>query len=807
MTRNRVSSITNGTTIQALLRSLATGTSYLRSYATTTNTASAGPNGPQAKTSVPQYALFEQKLATARSTIFKDRQLTLAEKILFAHLDKPENLTDVPVRGETYLKLRPDRVAMQDASAPLALLQFMLANMPQTAVPASIHCDHLIEAWEGADSDVKASWETSRETYEFLRAAAAKYGIAFWKPGSGIIHQIVLENYAAPGTLMVGTDSHTPNAGGLGMLAIGVGGADAVDAMAGIPWELKSPRILGVKLVGQLGAWCSPKDVILHLTGLLTVKGGTGSIVEYFGEGVNSLSCTGMATICNMGAEIGATTSVFPYGPAMRRYLKATDRVKVSEGADWAQGSYLCADPDVIAHPEKYYDQIIEIDLSKLEPSFNGPFTPDLSTPLSQMKGAVKKNQWPENVSAALIGSCTNSSYQDLSRAASIARQAAAKGLTVAEGTRFLVTPGSEQIRATMERDGLMAAFESIGAKKLANACGPCIGQWNRSNEEVVKDKKPNSIVSSFNRNFRARNDGNPNTLNFLSSPEMVMLSALSGKVGFDPESDTLIGKDGKEFKLEPPTGDELPSKGYEAGREEYKPLLKYDPETPIPIAPTSKFFQVMEPFPAWPGKDYEGLPILIKAHGKCTTDHISAAGKWLRYRGHLDILSNNTLIGAINAENGEANNICNQITGEWGPVPDVARYYKANRLPWVVIGDENYGEGSARESASLSPRYLGGVAVIVKSFARIHETNLKKQGMLPLTFSDPKDYDLVDPSDKVSILGLSSIAPGVPLTLKLEKKSGEVVELKVNHTFNDNQIGWFKAGSALNEIAEMRRQ
>ncbi|KAJ1675542.1 aconitate hydratase, partial [Spiromyces aspiralis] len=570
-------------------------------------------NLPQAKTGVPNYALFEQRLAMVRSLVFQDRPMTLAEKILYAHLDSPESLGSTPVRGETYLNLRPDRVAMQDASAPMALQQFALANMPQTAIPASIHCDHLIEAWEGGESDVTHSWQTSRETYEFLQAAAAKYGIAFWKPGAGIIHQIVLENYAAPGTLMVGTDSHTPNAGGLGMLAIGVGGADAVDAMAGIPWELKAPRLLGVQLRGHLGPWCSPKDIILHLVGQLTVKGGTGYIIEYFGEGVNSLSCTGMATICNMGAEVGATTSVFPYGPAMRRYLKATERAKVSEGADWAQSDYLAADAAVQASPEKYYDKVIDIDLSKLEPSFNGPFTPDLNTPLSQIKDAAKTNGWPQDVKAALIGSCTNSSYQDLSRAASIARQAAARGVRVPEGTQFLVAPGSEQIRATMERDGMMEAFEAIGAKKLANACGPCIGQWNRSDEKVVQEKLPNTIVSSFNRNFRARNDGNPNTLNFLTSPEMVMLTALSGKLGFDPEIDTLRDAEGNELNLEPPAGDELPAKGYEAGRAEYQPILKYDSDTEIKYDPNSRYFAPMQPFPRWDGKDYVNLPILIK--------------------------------------------------------------------------------------------------------------------------------------------------------------------------------------------------
>ncbi|KAJ2866141.1 aconitate hydratase [Coemansia aciculifera] len=775
-------------------------------------------SGPQARATVPNYDLFKQRLDRARATVLENKPLTLAQKILYAHLHDVSSMTSAPVPGETYLKLSPDRVAMQDASAQMAILQFMLSGMKQTAVPTSIHCDHLVEAYEGADKDVARSWQTSREIYEFLQAASQKYGIAFWKPGSGIIHQLVLENYAAPGTLMLGTDSHTPNAGGLGMLAIGVGGADAVDAMASIPWELKAPRVLGVRLSGSLHPWGSPKDVILALAGKLTVRGGTGYIVEYFGEGVESLSCTGMATICNMGAEVGATTSVFPYTPSMARYLRATQRAPIATAADAQQASYLSADEQVTQSPETYYDEIVDIDLSSLEPGYNGPFTPDLYTPRSLMTDTVGREQWSDKVSAALIGSCTNSSYQDLSRAASLARQASERGLKVAEGTEFLVSPGSEQIRATMERDGIQQAFESIGAKVLANACGPCIGQWNRDENPVVKNRETNSIVSSFNRNFRARNDGNPNTMNFLTSPEMVLSAALSGRLSFNPLADTLTDSTGKEFKLQPPTGDELPKDGYAQGRDEYKPLLDHQPAMEIPIAPTSARLQTLEAFVPWNGQEFFNTRVLITVQGKCTTDHISAAGKWLKYKGHLENLSRNTLIGAANAAmDGQVNLVRNSIEGlepAQGTIPDVALAYKTANVPWLVIADYNYGEGSAREHAAMQPRFLGCNMVIARSFARIHETNLKKQGVLPLVFARPdEDYFIFakDPHELVvQTQGVKDINEHNPVvTLLVERiRDGNVIEtysVECRHTMSADQIGWFKAGSALNLIASQQ--
>ncbi|KAJ2804955.1 aconitate hydratase [Coemansia furcata] len=790
---------------QHALRSVAA-----RRYATASS-------GPQARAAVPNYDLFTQRLDKARATVLENRPLTLAQKILYAHLHDVTAMTRAPVAGETYLKLSPDCVAMQDASAQMAILQFMLSGMKQTAVPTSIHCDHLVEAYEGADKDVARSWQTSREIYEFLQAASQKYGIAFWKPGSGIIHQLVLENYAAPGTLMLGTDSHTPNAGGLGMLAIGVGGADAVDAMADIPWELKAPRVLGVRLSGSLHPWGSPKDVILALAGKLTVRGGTGSIVEYFGEGVSSLSCTGMATICNMGAEVGATTSVFPYTPSMARYLGATQRAPIANAAD-KQAAYLSADAQVAESPEKYYDEIVDIDLSSLEPGYNGPFTPDLYTPRSLMADAVAREQWSDKVSAALIGSCTNSSYQDLSRAASLARQASARGMKVAEGTEFLVSPGSEQIRATMERDGIQDAFESIGAKILANACGPCIGQWNRDENPVVKNQETNSIVSSFNRNFRARNDGNPQTMNFLTSPEMVLGAALSGRLSFDPRADTLTDGEGKEFRLQPPTGDELPKDGYAEGRAEYRPLLDHQPAMEIPIAPTSARLQSLEAFAPWNGQEFAATRVLVTVQGKCTTDHISAAGKWLKYKGHLENLSRNTLIGAANAAmDGRVNLVRNAIPGlhpAEGSIPDVALAYKTAGVPWLVIADYNYGEGSAREHAAMQPRFLGCNMVVARSFARIHETNLKKQGVLPLVFARPdEDYFIFakDPHELVvSTQGVKDINEHSPVvTLLVERvRDGNTVEshlVECRHTMSADQIGWFKAGSALNLIASQQ--
>ncbi|KAJ2629352.1 aconitate hydratase [Coemansia sp. RSA 1290] len=772
-------------------------------------------SGPQARATVPNYELFNQRLAKARTTILENKPLTLAQKILYAHLHDVDSMTSAPIPGETYLKLSPDRVAMQDASAQMAILQFMLSGMKQTAVPTSIHCDHLVEAYEGADKDVARSWQTSREIYEFLQAASQKYGIAFWRPGSGIIHQLVLENYAAPGTLMLGTDSHTPNAGGLGMLAIGVGGADAVDAMAAIPWELKAPRVLGVHLRGSLHPWGSPKDVILALAGKLSVRGGTGYIVEYFGEGVQSLSCTGMATICNMGAEVGATTSVFPYTPSMARYLEATKRAAIAEAASAQQASYLSADKQVAADPARYYDEVVEIDLDTLEPGYNGPFTPDLHTPRSKMADAVKSEGWNDKVSAALIGSCTNSSYQDLSRAASLARQASARGLKVAEGTEFLVSPGSEQIRATMERDGIQQAFEGIGAKILANACGPCIGQWNRD----TSGKSLNSIVSSFNRNFRARNDGNPNTMNFLTSPEMVLGAALSGRLSFNPLSDELTDAQGQKFKLEPPAGDELPSQGYAQGREEYQPLLDYEPSKKIPISPQSARLQTLEAFEPWNGKEFSSTRVLVTVQGKCTTDHISAAGKWLKYKGHLENLARNTLIGAANAAmDGQVNWVRNAVTGlhpQEGTIPDVAMSYKKAQVPWLVIADYNYGEGSAREHAAMQPRFLGCNMVIARSFARIHETNLKKQGVLPLVFARPdEDYFVFtkDPHELVvrteGVVGLNASKPEVRLLVD-RVRDGETVEsfdIECKHTMSADQIAWFKAGSALNLIASQQQ-
>ncbi|KAJ2612562.1 aconitate hydratase [Coemansia sp. RSA 1365] len=781
--------------------------------------AAASGGGPQARAEVPNYGLFNQRLAKARSTILENRPLTLAQKILYAHLHDVDSMTAAPVAGESYLKLSPDRVAMQDASAQMAILQFMLSGMKQTAVPTSIHCDHLVEAYEGADLDVARSWQTSREIYEFLQAASQKYGIAFWKPGSGIIHQLVLENYAAPGTLMLGTDSHTPNAGGLGMLAIGVGGADAVDAMAAIPWELKAPRVLGVHLHGSLHAWGSPKDVILALAGKLSVRGGTGYIIEYFGEGVDSLSCTGMATICNMGAEVGATTSVFPYTPSMARYLKATRRADIAAAATAQQAGYLSADAQVAADPAQFYDEIVDIDLSTLEPGYNGPFTPDLYTSRSKMADKVAAEGWSDHVSAALIGSCTNSSYQDLSRAASLARQASAHGLKVAKGTEFLVSPGSEQIRATMERDGIQEAFESIGAKVLANACGPCIGQWNRDDHPAVRNRESNSIVSSFNRNFRARNDGNPNTMNFLTSPEMVLSAALSGRLSFNPLADELTDNKGRPFRLEPPTGNELPAAGYAEGRDEYLPLLDHQPSKQIPISPESMRLQPLEAFAPWNGQEFGDSRVLVTVQGKCTTDHISAAGKWLKYKGHLENLARNTLIGAANAAlDGRVNEVRNAVDGlepAQASIPDMALAYKKAGIPWVVIADYNYGEGSAREHAAMQPRFLGCNMVIARSFARIHETNLKKQGVLPLVFARPdEDYFIFtkNPHELVirtqGVVDLGEANPTVSLIVD-RVQNGTNIEthtVQCKHTMSADQIGWFKAGSALNLIAAQQK-
>lgn len=743
----------------------------------------------------PDTTLPYEKIAARLQTVRKHKThpLTLAEKIIYGHLDNPDDAAAI-TRGQSYLKLRPDRVAMQDATAQMAVLQFVSSGLPKTAVPTTIHCDHLIEAQIEGKKDLERAKDKNREVYDFLATAAAKYGMGFWKPGSGIIHQIVLENYAFPGGLMIGTDSHTPNAGGLGMAAIGVGGADAVDVMADIPWELKAPKVIGVKLTGKLSGWTSPKDVILRVAGILTVKGGTGAIVEYFGPGVDSISATGMGTICNMGAEIGATTSVFPYTQSMARYLKATKRADVAGEADKHAKNLLTADEGA------KYDQVIEIDLDTLVPHINGPFTPDLAHPIADFAGAVKKAGWPDQISAALIGSCTNSSYQDMDRCADLVKQAAEAGLKTQ--VPFLVTPGSEQIRATIAKDGQIATFEAAGATVLANACGPCIGQWDRSD---VPAGSKNSIVTSYNRNFSKRNDGNPNTHCFVTSPELTTMMAIAGRLSFNPLTDSLPTPSGKQFQFQPPRGSELPE-AFDAGENTFQAPPKDGSSVQVKVDPNSDRLQLLTPFNAWDGKDIKAR-VLIKAKGKCTTDHISMAGPWLKYRGHLDNISNNLLIGAINAENDKANSVYNALDGSFGAVPDVARAYKAAGVKWIVVGDENYGEGSSREHAALEPRHLGGVAIVVKSFARIHETNLKKQGMLPLTFANPADYDKVSPRDEVEILGLTSFQPGKPLTLRVHKADGSKADLQVNHTFNEGQIEWFKNGSALNLMAKSTRK
>lgn len=716
------------------------------------------------------------------------RPLTYAEKILYGHLDDPHN--QEITRGVSYLKLRPDRVACQDATAQMAILQFMSAGLPEVAKPVTVHCDHLIQAQIGGEKDLKRAIDLNKEVYDFLASASAKYNIGFWKPGSGIIHQIVLENYAFPGALIIGTDSHTPNAGGLGQLAIGVGGADAVDVMAGLPWELKAPKILGVKLTGRMNGWTSPKDIILKLAGITTVKGGTGKIVEYFGDGVDTFSATGMGTICNMGAEIGATTSVFPFNNSMVDYLRATRREKIAEFAQLYQKDLLSADEGA------EYDEVIEIDLNTLEPYVNGPFTPDLATPISKMKEVAVQNNWPLEVKVGLIGSCTNSSYEDMSRSASIIKDAAEHGLKAK--SIFTVTPGSEQIRATIERDGQLETFKEFGGIVLANACGPCIGQWDR--QDIKKGDK-NTIVSSYNRNFTSRNDGNPQTHAFVASPELVTAFAIAGDLRFNPLTDKLKDKDGNEFKLKAPFGNGLPERGYDPGENTYQAPPKDRAAVDVQIAPTSDRLQVLKPFKPWDGKDSLNMPILIKSLGKTTTDHISMAGPWLKYRGHLENISNNYMIGAINAENKKANSVRNVYTGEYKGVPDTARDYRDQGIKWVVIGDENFGEGSSREHAALEPRFLGGFAIITKSFARIHETNLKKQGLLPLNFKNPADYDKINPDDKIDILGLAELAPGKNVSMRVHPKSGEAFDVELTHTFNAEQIEWFKHGSALNKI------
>jgi len=738
------------------------------------------------------YARMAERIEAARKVV--NKPLTLTEKILYSHLDEGF-ATKAYERGASYVDFNPDRVAMQDATAQMALLQFMQAGKDRVAVPSTVHCDHLIQAKVGAKEDLETAVITNREVYDFLASVSDKYGIGFWKPGAGIIHQVVLENYAFPGGMMIGTDSHTVNAGGLGMVAIGVGGADAVDVMASMPWELKMPKLIGVKLTGKLNGWTAPKDIILKVAGILTVKGGTGAILEYFGEGANNISCTGKGTICNMGAEIGATTSTFGYDESMERYLKATGRTEVAELANGIK-EHLTGDAEVYENPEKYFDELIEIDLNTLSPIINGPFSPDLATPVSEMAEKAKKNDWPLNIEWALIGSCTNSSYEDLTRAASIVKNATDKGIKTK--STLGINPGSEQVRYTAERDGLLEIFENAGAKIFTNACGPCIGQWARPGAE--KEER-NSIIHSFNRNFKKRADGNPNTNAFVASPEIVAAVALAGKLDFDPLTDTLTNEAGEKVKLDEPTGFELPPRGFDVKDNGYQEPAKDGSNIEVVVDPKSERLQLLTPFDAWDGNDYMGLNLLIKAKGKCTTDHISMAGPWLRFRGHLDNISNNMLIGAVNYFNDESNDVKNQLTGEYGTVPDTARAYKAAGHSSIVIGDENYGEGSSREHAAMEPRNLGVKVVLVRSFARIHETNLKKQGMLGLTFANKADYDKVKEDDTFDILGLNEFAPGKQLKVVLHHSDGTKDEFPVNHTYNQNQIDWFKAGSALNLI------
>jgi aconitate hydratase len=738
------------------------------------------------------YEKLPAKVAAARKLV--GHPLTLTEKILYAHLhadQKPDNFG----RGKSYVDFTPDRVAMQDATAQMALLQFMQAGRPKVAVPSTVHCDHLIMAKEGASVDLEFATKESKEVFDFLGSVSNKYGIGFWKPGAGIIHQVVLENYAFPGGMMIGTDSHTVNAGGLGMVAIGVGGADACDVMAGLAWELKFPKLIGVKLTGKLSGWTAPKDVILKVAGILTVKGGTGAIVEYFGEGAKSMSCTGKGTICNMGAEIGATTSTFGYDESMERYLKATGRADVAELANKVK-EHLTADQEVYDNPEQYFDQVIEINLSELEPHVNGPFTPDLATPISKLKEEAIKNGWPLKISVGLLGSCTNSSYEDISRAVSLAKQVSAKNLKAKSD--YLINPGSEQIRYTIKRDGFLDVFDQIGAKVFTNACGPCIGMWDRMGAE--KQEK-NTIIHSFNRNFAKRADGNPNTFAFVASPEIVTAMAIGGDLTFNPLTDFLTNEKGEQVKLDPPSGYELPPKGFAVEDAGYQAPAADGSKVVVNVSPTSDRLQLLDPFTSWEGVDLKGLRLLIKAKGKCTTDHISMAGPWLKFRGHLDNISNNMLIGAVNYFNDKTDFVKNQLTGVYESVPKVQRQYKAKGIGSIVVGDENYGEGSSREHAAMEPRHLGVRAVLVKSFARIHETNLKKQGMLALTFVDKTDYEKIREDDTIDILGLINFSPNVPLTIELNHSDGTKDEIKVNHTYNEQQIEWFKAGGALNII------
>lgn len=735
------------------------------------------------------YGNYTPKMEKIREVL--NRPLTLTEKVLYTHLSEEQEIRDFK-RGVDYVNFAPDRVAMQDATAQMALLQFMIAGRKTTAVPATVHCDHLIQAYQSALVDLPQAEKANKEVYDFLRSVSNKYGIGFWKPGAGIIHQVVLENYAFPGGMMIGTDSHTPNAGGLGMIAIGVGGSDAMDVMAGMPWELKMPKIIGVKLSGKMSGWTASKDVILKLAGILTVKGGTNSIIEYFGEGAESLSATGKATICNMGAEVGATTSIFPYDKKMEAYLQATERAEVTEACA-PIAMHLQADPEVYAQPEKYYDTVIEIDLSRLEPYVNGPFTPDLAHPISAFAQAVKENNYPQKMEVGLIGSCTNSSYEDMSRAASLARQVKDKHLQTQ--AQLIINPGSEQIHYTAKRDGILADLESVGGVLMTNACGPCIGQWKRENNDP---ERPNSIVTSFNRNFAKRNDGNPNTHAFVASPEIVMALTIAGDLCFNPLTDKLINKDGQEVSLDEPTGYELPPKGYAVEDAGYlAPAIGENSE--VIVAPDSKRLQLLSPFPAWDGSDSLEMSLLIKTKGKCTTDHISMAGPWLKYRGHLENISDNMLMGAINAFNDKANAVLNPKNRQYEAVSELARQYKAAGISSVVVAEENYGEGSSREHAAMEPRFLNVKAIIVKSFARIHETNLKKQGMLALTFVDKDDYDKIQEEDVLRIQGLQRFAPGRNLQVEVLHSNGEKDLFEVAHSYNEAQIEWFKAGSALN--------
>ncbi len=743
------------------------------------------------------YAGLPERVSRAREVV--GRPLTYTEKVLYSHLYDGA-ATRTYQRGADYVNFAPDRTAMQDATAQMVLLQFMLAGRKKVAVPSSIHADHLIQAEAGAHTDLKHAIEFNRDVYDFMATGAKKYGIDFWKAGAGIIHQVILENYAFPGGLMIGSDSHTVNAGGLGMIAVGVGGADVVDVIAGMPWELKFPKLIGIKLTGKLNGWTSAKDVILKVTGMLTVKGGTGYIVEYFGDGARSLSCTGKGTICNMGAEIGATTSTFAYDASMSEYLKGTGRADVAEMAD-AIAEHLTADPEVYANPEQYFDKVLEINLDELEPHINGPFTPDRATPISKFAEEVRKNEWPEKLSVGLIGSCTNSSYEDITRAASVARQAVDKKLNVK--AEFTITPGSEQVRYTAERDGYLKDFEKIGGLVLANACGPCIGQWKRHNAENLGK---NAIITSFNRNFSKRNDGNPNTHSFVASPELVTAMTIAGDMTFNPLTDTLVNEEGQEVKLDEPKGLNLPPKGFAVEDNGYQAPAEDGSNIEIKIAPESKRLQLLKPFDPWDGKNITGMKLLIKAKGKCTTDHISPAGHWLFFRGHLENLSANTLTGAVNAFNGETNKVKNQLTGEYDEVPKVQRAYQAKGIPTIVVGDENYGEGSSREHAAMQPRYLGVRVVLVRSFARIHETNLKKQGMLALTFADPADYDKILEDDTIDLIGLTEFAPGRPMTLVVHHADGSEDTIKANHSYNDVQIEWFKAGSALNLLRKQNQ-